>query len=145
VLPVAVLVSLALAGAIAGAPAPDAPTAHTTQLTASERAPEGLAASDWAAIRAAHAAARHAVVRAPEGHAARNPGQQWNTTFDARGFITEPDTGDWQWGLQLERYGFPGREVAIAGPPAVTSAGSRLAYRWDARVEEWFVNDARGL
>jgi hypothetical protein len=38
-----------------------------------------------------------------DGYRAHNPGQQWSTRFDRRGFLTRPDAGDWTWGLQLER------------------------------------------
>ena len=40
---------------------------------------------------------------------------------------------------------FAGRERAVAGQPRVSAAGPRVAYDWDDTLQEWFVNDARGL
>jgi len=107
--------------------------------------PAGLSAADWTGIRAAYEAGRHAAVASQGGYEARNPGQRWLTRFDGRGFSTEPDTGTWTWGLQLERYGFPGAERGVAGPARVTAEGTRVAYEWDAALQEWYVNDGRGL
>ena len=87
------------------------PPGKTQQLTSPDQVPEGLAKSDWQSIRAAYEAGRHAF-QPGEGHdgvwQARNPGQQWTTTFDRRGFVAEPKGGGWQWGLELKGYGFPG-------------------------------------
>ena len=66
--------------------------------------PEGLAKSDWQSIRAAYEAGRHAFQPIEGGWQARNPGQQWTTKFDGRGFVTEPKDGAWQWGLELKSY-----------------------------------------
>ena len=107
--------------------------------------PAGLAKSDWAGIRAAYEAGRHAIQPVEQGFAARNPGQQWRTRFDRRGFLTQPDAGGWHWGLELKSYGFPGRERLISGEPEMQASGQRLTYSWDALVQEWFVNDQRGL
>ncbi|MEI6785514.1 MAG: hypothetical protein WCQ21_31880, partial [Verrucomicrobiota bacterium] len=54
-------------------------------------------------------------------------------------------TGTWQWGLELQSYGFAGQERAVAEPPRVNTSGPRVTYDWDATVQEWFVNDRRGL
>ncbi|MGQ0551692.1 MAG: FG-GAP repeat protein [Planctomycetota bacterium] len=106
---------------------------------------DGLSADDWSSIRQAHDAVRHAATPLSGGFAARNPGQQWTTHFDGRGFTVQPDAGGWAWGLQLESYGFAGQERAIAGAAQVAADGERVAYDWDATVQEWYVNDARGL
>ncbi len=105
-----------------------------------------LNASDWSGIRAAREAARHDI-SADEGggHVARNPGQRWVTRFDGRGFLTEPESGGWEWGLQLESYGFDGDEQPISGRPDAKADEQRLTYAWSGALEEWFVNDARGL
>ena len=71
-----------------------------------EAVPEGLAKSDWSSIRAAYEAGRHAFQPIEGGWQARNPGQQWTTKFDGRGFVAEPQGGGWQWGLELRSYGF---------------------------------------
>jgi hypothetical protein len=114
-------------------------------LTSPDQVPEGLAKSDWSSIRAAYEAGRHAFQPTATGWQARNPGQQWSTQFDKRGFLTTPKDGGWQWGLELQSYGFAENPTAISGTPAVRADGQRLSYQWDANVEEWFVNDARGL
>ena len=76
---------------------------------------------------------------------ARNPGQQWTTRFDGRGFLTTPQAAEWRWGLALASYGFGDHHTAAGGAPEVRTDGGRLTYRWDGRMEEWFVNDPRGL
>ncbi|MBL8692560.1 MAG: FG-GAP repeat protein [Planctomycetes bacterium] len=107
--------------------------------------PSGLSSSDWSSIRAAYEAGRHKIVAVENGWRARNPGQRWITTFDERGFTTNPDGGSWSWGLELVGYGW-GEPVALAGPARSTSAdGRRLSRDWDGRITEWYVNDRRGL
>jgi len=131
-----------LAGASA---APTAPPGKTQNLTSPEQVPEGLAKTDWQSIRAAYEAGRHAFQPIEGGWQARNPGQQWTTKFDGRGFVAQPRDGGWQWGLELQSYGFGENQRAIGGTPAVKAEGQRLSYQWDATVQEWWVNDARGL
>jgi len=138
-LPVFLLLALATSQGLA------APAGKTQNLTSPDQVPEGLAKSDWASIRAAYEAGRHAFMPVADGWQARNPGQQWTTTFDRRGFLAQPRGADWQWGLELKTYGFPGAERAIGGVPAVQAEGQRLTYGWDAALTEWFVNDQRGL
>lgn len=72
---------------------------------AADCVPEGLSASDWSGIRAAYEAKRHEAFAVEVGYVARNPGQQWRTRFDGRGFETTPDGGGWSWGLELVGYG----------------------------------------
>jgi VCBS repeat-containing protein len=115
------------------------------QLASPDHVPEGLAKSDWTSIRSAYEAGRHAFQPTATGWQARNPGQQWTTTFDRRGFVAAPKAGGWTWGLELQGYGFGAHQQTIAGTPAVQAEGSRLTYQWDAAVQEWFVNDQRGL
>ena len=98
------------------------PARKTQQLASPDQVPEGLAKSDWQSIRAAYEAGRHAFQPIATGWQARNPGQQWLIKFDGRGFVAEPKSGGWQWGLELKRYGFPGAMRAISGVPAVTAA-----------------------
>ncbi|MEK6281236.1 MAG: FG-GAP repeat protein [Acidobacteriota bacterium] len=126
---------------VTGDPAVEAPATHRAR-----QVPEGLVKSDWASIRAAYEASRHRVSAVETGgHQARNSGQQWRTHFDGRGFLTQPDAGGWQWGLELKHYGFPGQERAIGGQAQVNTAGQRVAYAWDDTLQEWFLNDQRGL
>src|SRR5690606_10088263 len=57
--------------------------------------PDGLASSDWSSIREAYDAGRHAIQQQGDStHTARNPGQQWTTDFDGRGFLIRPDHGE---------------------------------------------------
>lgn len=110
---------------------------------AADSAPEGLTSGEWSSIRAAHENGRHAVSRRDDGtHTAHNPGQQWRTEFDGRGFTVTPDSKGWQWGLELAGYGGRTFEAASA---ETTSHGNKLSYHWDGNLEEWFLNDSRGL
>jgi hypothetical protein len=108
--------------------------------------PTGLTASDWNSIRAVHEAQRHAITPSEAGYRAHNPGQQWQTEFDGRGFLTRPQTGDWQWGLELRSYGFAGHERSVERAPSAAKAeGQRVTYEREEGVHEWFINDERGL
>ncbi|MCZ6652258.1 MAG: hypothetical protein O7D91_04445, partial [Planctomycetota bacterium] len=76
--------------------------------------PEGLTDSDWKSIRQEYERHRHAAVAVDGEFRARNPGQQWLTHFDGRGFTVEPaiagvepEAAGWRWGLELQSYGFP--------------------------------------
>jgi hypothetical protein len=71
--------------------------------------PEGLSSSDWASLRKAHETERYAAHSFEGGYRASNPGQRWTTVFDGCGFLTQPEGGDWTWGLELESYGFADR------------------------------------
>jgi len=118
------------------------------KLAAPDNVPDGLKPSDWAAIRQQYEEHRHAAVPVDGGYQARNAGQQWQTHFDGRGFTTKPDTGSWQWGLELRSYGFSGNERVIAAESKserVGTQGQRVTYDWDNILQEWFVNDSRGL
>jgi len=120
--------------------------AELTPLPASPgQTPQGLARSDWQGIRAAYEAGRHAIHAAENGHTARTPGQRWTTQFDARGFLTQPDGGGWAWGMELHHYGFAGNLTPAGEAPRAAAEGSRLVRTWDATLQEWYVNDARGL
>jgi hypothetical protein len=74
-----------------------------------------------------------------------NPGQRWQTRLDGRGFTTTPDGASWTWGLELLSYGFEGAQRTVETPLAVNAEGARVAYDWDETLEEWYVNDGRGL
>jgi len=107
--------------------------------------PEGLSPSDWSSLRLAFEAGLRAVQPVGDGYRARHPGQRWTTSFDGRGFSTQPDVGGWIWGLELVCYGWVGAGYAVARPQAVTTEGQRVAYEWDARLSEWYVNERSGL
>jgi alpha-tubulin suppressor-like RCC1 family protein len=113
---------------------------------AADAVPEGLEKSDWSSIRAAHTAWEHSFMPLEGGTwQARNAGQQWTTQFDGRGFLAKPKAAEWQWGLELRSYGFGNEQQVVKGQPEVKAEGQRLSYQWDADVQEWFVNDQRGL
>ena len=105
--------------------------------------PKGLSSSDWSAIRAEYERHRHAAVPEPGGFKARNAGQQWTIHFDGRGFTVKPDGAQWTWGLELERYGFAGSERTVKS--ARPSAGGNQVRHERGGLEEWFLNDGRGL
>lgn len=117
--------------------------AYAAESPALETPPKGLADSDWSSIRAAYEAGRHAPHRQEDGTlTARNPGQQWLTQFDGKGFTVSPDHGQWTWGLELTAYGersFP------SAPSTITHAGGKITCQRDAYLTEWFINDTRGL
>ena len=107
--------------------------------------PPGLSAGDWNGIRAEYERHRHSAVATLDGQVLRNPGQQWTTHCDGRGFLVTPDAGTWTWGLELQSYGFAGAEGTPLLRPLVTANGACVIYEHDGNVEEWFVNDERGL
>jgi hypothetical protein len=118
----------------------------TPHRVSADAVPEGLTASEWTNIRAAYQAHRHQVVPLEGGgYRARNPEQQWRTEFDGRGFVTRPDAGGWQWGLELKSYGFVGKKHEIQGGAEGKAEGDRITYLRDAVLRDWFVNDSRGL
>ncbi len=57
----------------------------------------------------------------------------------------EPDGGGWTWGLELSRYGIGDEQHEVGGAALVTTEATRVSYAWGAGLEEWFVNDTRGL
>ena len=117
----------------------------TDSGTQALKTPEGLTANEWSSIHAAYEAGQYRVFASEGNHRAHNPGQQWTTIFDGRGITTKPDTGDWSWGLSLMAYGWTDAQRQVALPHGVSAVGARLAYEWDARLTEWYVNDQRGL
>ncbi len=107
--------------------------------------PKDISANDWKEIRTEYERHRHSLVPDSGGFKARNPGQQWLTRFDGRGFTVEPSQSGWKWGLDLVRAGYVGSEQAISGRAAAVSGRDRLTYRWQAGIEEWYVNGNMGL
>lgn len=114
--------------------------------------PKGLSDNDWSSIRAAYEANRHAAVVGDGGYEACNPGQQWRTRFDGRGFTVTPSAADcagespaWSWGLELVSFGRVGAERAVTTPLCVDADGRRVAYEWSDALTEWYINGARGL
>ena len=111
------------------APLHSAAPGKSRQLISPDQVPEGLVKSDWSSICAAYEAGRHAFqpVEGREGTwQARNPGQQWTTKFDQRGFLAQPKAGGWTWGLELQSYGFGEQQTAAGGAPSVKAQGESL-------------------
>ena len=81
-----------------------APARHAgkSQPLSPDQVPQGLEKSDWHSIRAAYEAGRHAFQPIDGGWQALNPGQQWTTHFDGRGFMATPQQASWTWGLELQ-------------------------------------------
>jgi uncharacterized repeat protein (TIGR01451 family) len=127
------------------------PASITDRVHPTDESPKdhgGLSNNDWQSIQAAWQAGRHAITEStdqPGTWKARNPGQQWTTRFDGRGFDTQPDGAGWRWGMELRRWGLVGAEQPVSGKANVSSDGQRASYRWGNCLEEWFVNDLRGL
>ncbi len=107
--------------------------------------PIGVRASDWTSIQAAHAAAKFRATKCESGIRAYNPGQRWFSTFDGQGFLVEPKNGAWSWGLRLESYGFAGSMVGVPDGVQASAQGNRIHYDWNADLQEWYINDSRGL
>src|SRR5437588_6612670 len=68
------------------------------KLASPDAVPDGLSAPEWSNIREQYDQHRHSAFPVEGGYQTRNPGQQWQTRFDGRGFLTQPDAGGWQWG-----------------------------------------------
>lgn len=109
------------------------------------RLPAGLTTADWDSIRGVHEAQQHAFIASDRGYRASNPSQKWETRFDGAGFLTQPENGDWRWGLELRSYGFPGHQQIATKAGAMKARGQRLTYERGTSLSEWFVNDSSGL
>ncbi len=116
-----------------------------SQSQGADLVPDGLSTSDWSSIRAAYEAKRHEAFTVEDGYLATNPGQQWRTRFDGRGFLTTPNAGGWSWGLELVSYGRAGAECAVTLPTCSDADVNRISYQWGDALTEWYINDARGL
>ncbi len=140
------LLHVALATCLSGVlPAQHLAPKADAARTSTQSTPEGLTDSQWTSIRAAYEAGRHKVTKVDGVYQARNPGQGWLTRFEDGGFAVKPDSGDWTWGLELQSYGIAGEEQEVGTPSKAQANGGRMSYRWDAPLEEWYVNDTRGL
>ncbi|MFM8394791.1 MAG: hypothetical protein ACKOB4_12795, partial [Acidobacteriota bacterium] len=108
--------------------------------------PTGMSPADWTGIRLARATWQYRFRPESRGVVADNPAQQLVTEFDGRGFLVRPRDGRWSWGLELAGYGWGDRQTAIGDTVATgANAGARLTYRRDEQIDEWYVNDQRGL
>ena len=116
-----------------------APVGKPQQINSPDQVPEGLAKSDWSSIRAAYEGGRYAAHRQENGTlVARNPGQQWRTEFDGKGFTSTPDAGGWTWGLELTSYGE--RRSLSASYPITQEGGNHVIEGNQLRQEEVFFD-----
>ena len=124
-------------------------SANATRGTDTQSLPQGISASDWTSIKQEYERHRHAIFQlADEGQGnwqTRNPAQQLLVQFDGRGFVVSPESAAWRWGLELQGYGFPGSEQTVPKKANITTAVERLSYDWDKTLQEWYINDGRGL
>ena len=65
--------------------------------------------------------------------------------FDGRNMTVRPFEGTWSWGLELSSFGFDGAMQTTAERAQVKAQGNRVTYNWSANLDEWFINDARGI
>ncbi|MDF1799220.1 MAG: FG-GAP repeat protein [Planctomycetota bacterium] len=126
------LISLASAG---GTPEGAPPTLTASTHPASE--------ADLAGLQAAFASARRAAVPTADGFRLDHRASQVRVRLDGRGL--DLAGGAPAWGLELAGYGFEGSLQPVAGEPAVRADGNRVTYSWGAALDEWVVNDARGI
>jgi hypothetical protein len=138
----AVLIATLLVGVLAGQKVSDQ---SQPRLESPSGTPTGLTLEQWKSVRAAHDKAKHAMVRVGADYEARNPGQGMLARFTDGGVRVYPDAAQWSWGLTLKSYGFEGAERNMQGLPRCNPVGSRMTYQWDACLDEWYVNDSRGL
>lgn len=107
--------------------------------------PEGLSPDDWANIRAAYESRQARFATTEQGHEARTASDGWLARFDGKGFHLGPDSDEWSFGLELDRYGFETGLVDVDRATGVRAQGQRLSYDWGTGLSEWWVNDSRGL
>ncbi len=122
-----------------------APRAIAQSHLQAPAAPKGISPLDWSAIRRAHEVEKFKVVETQAGFRAHNSGQRWDVNFNENGGTLAPSNGSWSWGLQLESYGFAGAMRHRPNTGCAIGTGNKVTYDWGLGLEEWFVNDARGL
>ncbi len=120
-------------------------SAQGQDLTPPGLVPAGVSSDDWAGIRAAFEAETYKAKPVAAGFEAFNATQEWLTEFDGVGFLVHPREGDWTWGLALQSYGFEGQERVPTEGAKASAKGQRVTYGWEANLDEWYVNDTRGL
>jgi hypothetical protein len=144
ILAILLLVTLLGPGRAAGAVAPAAPQQAAL--------PAGLSAGDWASMQDLMEAAQYQVTwQVQDGewaYRAPNPAHDLSLAFAADG-LTATRYGDereplWEFGLALVAYG----DHAFTFPinrGDLTAHRERVAYHWDDRLTEWYVNSAEGV
>lgn len=140
-----IIVIFASSACLFGAEAAGNQRQNQIRLIEPMKTPAGLLDSDWSSIRDSYEGKRHAIATNQNGtFQARNPRQAWQTRFDGRGFTVTPDSGSWQWGLELMEFG--GKMIpAEPKHQKILPELGKISYVWDENITEWFVNDTRGL
>lgn len=111
--------------------------------------PQGInkvTSADWEAINKVHNEWKHRVRKDKTGWTIDNHGTGLVATFDKRGVEVKPKKSVWRWGLELVEYGHDRNQNRIYGSPiGIIHKDSRLTYRWDGNIEEWYDNNNRGI
>lgn len=97
--------------------------------------------ADLASLQEAFSSARRFAVPTAEGFRLDHHASQVHVHLDGRGLDLAGDA----WGLELTGYGYEGAERPVTGQPVVRADGNRVTYSWGAALDEWVVNDARGI
>jgi hypothetical protein len=106
----AILIAL-LAAPLVAQVAPRVQASSATQpLHDAAQTPDGLSDGEWQQIlgQIRQAAYRTTAADQPNHYRASNPAQGWALNFSPVGLRVQPQTGDWTWGLQLQRVGYLG-------------------------------------
>jgi hypothetical protein len=104
-----------------------------------------LAPSDWQAIRAAHADARHAVEARGEAHTAFNHAQGLGIRFEDGCAHLEREGGGASVAFELERWGRADAFTPASDELAARAAGRRFERDFTGGLVEWWHNHDRGL
>ncbi len=123
-------------------------TAQTTLHAAGEtdHPPQGMTATDWSSIRSAYEEARHRWQKqGNDSYHARNHSQQWHLRLDHSGFTAKSDQADWHWGLELSSIQVGGTRHQISAASQSEATANRVTLHRNDWLEEWFINDQRGL
>ncbi len=107
--------------------------------------PDGLSTEDWAEIQSLMEARIYQAEETADGFKAFNQFQGWWTQFDGQGFLVQPRDGQWTWGLELQSYGFADHVQVVTDGAEARAEGNRVTYGWGTNLEEWYINDTRGL
>ena len=102
-----------------------------------------LSNADRSSLHDAFDAARHAARPEGSGYRSFNPATGLAAHLDGRGLDVRTDA--WTWGLALEAYGFDSALTRTEAPRSVEALGNRVTYTWTDDLDEWYVNDGRGL
>ena len=121
------------------------PLLGATPSAAQSDALHGLKSADMQSLESAYRSAQLTAMPVVGGYQMRNPSKGLVGHFGGRDFTVTPLKGDWSWGLALEGYGFEGSVQSVHDALTTHVEGNRITYQWDAHLDEWYLNDHRGL